>query len=187
MTEQPKEYYEKKPGFTLKSGVSDGAGRTIDYSFTTDNGQGVEYTTDGMKFDLCNKTSYELSGADCQEGEPAKIIRTFNGDIIIEALDGDVIIKGRNIRFVASDAKGEITMNAASQVATTAPKITVKGTNVDTVATATAAVAGNFVDSTAGVSKSDSVATDATQGSFLGGLIKAIQKFKKWLECAPGG
>ena len=164
MAEQPKEYYEKKPGYTIKSGTSDGAGRTMDYSMMTDTNQGFEYTKDGMKFDLCNKTSYELCGEDVQDGEPAKIIRAFNGNIIIEALDGDVIIKGKNIRFVASDAKGEITMNANAQIAQTSPKVAIKATNIDGVATSTHAVAGNFVDTAAGVSNNSSTATDETQG-----------------------
>lgn len=183
MAEQPKEFYEKKPGFTVKSGVPDGAGRTIDYSMFTDNSQGFHYTTDGMKFDICNSTCYELSGEDCQEGEPARVIRTINGDIIIDAMDGDIILRGRNIRIVAYDGEGEVTINAAKQIATNAPKQTFKGTNIDTVATATAAIGGNFVETAAGISASGGVITDITQGSFLGQIMKVLQKFKKWLEC----
>lgn len=183
MPEQPKEYYEKKPGHTVKSGVPDGTGRIIDYSVTTDLNQGFMYTQDGMKFDQCQKTSYELSGEKCQEGEPAKIIRAANGNIVIEALDGDVIIRANNIRLVAADGSGEITLSSGKHIATNAPKVTIKGTNNDILATSTASVAGNFVDSVAGVAASGGTVTDATQGSFLGGLMKILQKFKKWLEC----
>lgn len=187
MPEQPKEFYEKKPGFTVKSGVPDGTGRIIDYSVITDLNQGVMYTKDGMKFDLCNKTSYDLSGEKCQEGEPAKVIRAANGDIVIEALDGDIVIRANNIRLVAADGSGEITLTSGKQIATNAPKVTVKGTNSDILATATASVAGNFVDSVAGVSASGGVVTDITQGSFLGQIMKVLKKFKKWLECGQGG
>ena len=49
MTENPKEYYEKKPGYEVKSGTVDAAGKKIDYAVFTDNGQGFEYTQEGNK------------------------------------------------------------------------------------------------------------------------------------------
>lgn len=185
MTDQPKEYYEKRPGFEIKSGVPDGAGRTIDYSVITDKTQGFQYSTDGTKFDLTNKTSYELCGEDCQPKEPAKIIRAKNGDIIIEAMSGEIVLRGKNIRIEAIDGKGEVTVTSTSQIALNSPIQSFKSTNSNSVSTNNHTVAGNVVEDTAGVVKSSSVATDATQGSFLGSLMKVIQKFKKWLECAP--
>lgn len=185
MTEQPKEYYEKRPGFEIKSGVPDGAGRTIDYSIITDNAQGVQYSTDGTKFDLTNGTSYEACGENCQPNEPAKIIRARNGNIIIEAMAGDIILRARNIRIEAIDATGEVTVTSAKQIALTSPIQSFKSTNSNAVATNNHTVAGNVVEDTAGMVKTSSVATDETQGSFLGSLMKVIQKFKKWLECTP--
>ena len=73
MTEQPKEYYEKKPGFVVKSGTEDALRRRIDYAVFTDNGQGFEYTQDGKKFDVCRGTSLEITGSNVNEGEFGKI------------------------------------------------------------------------------------------------------------------
>ena len=183
--QQPKEHYEKKPGFTTKSGVPDAAGRVIDYSLMTDQGQGYHFTTDGMHFHKTNKTSYEISGQDCHEKEPAKVIKTLNGDIIIEAVAGDIILKGRNIRIVATDGVGEVTLTSAKQVAISAPIANVKSTTENHMSTLSYDVGSNYIDHGAGVQATSGVATDVTQGSFLGGLMNILQKFKQWLECTP--
>ena len=116
MTDQPKEYYEKKPGFVIKSGVKDVAGKYIDYSVITDMGQGFQYTEEGNKLDACKKTSYEICGEETAENEPAKVIKAKSGNIVIEALGGDIILKARNIRIVAVDGSGEITINSGISV-----------------------------------------------------------------------
>ena len=81
MSEQPKEYLDKKPGFVIKSGIKDAAKNTVDFSIITDNGQGFEYRVDGVKLDHCNAQSYEVCGRDVSAGQPAKIIRAMRGNI----------------------------------------------------------------------------------------------------------
>lgn len=182
MTDQPKEYYEKKPGFTVKSGVPDSANKKIDYSVITDNAQGFKYTEEGNKFDLCNKTSYELCGESVSKGEPAKIIRASNGDVIIEAISGDLILKGMNIRVVAKDGVGEVTINSAKQIALSAPITSVKGTNTNVLGTNNVSIGGQAVDAGAGMQFSSGVLTDILQGTFLGSAIRVLTKFKSFLE-----
>ena len=160
--------------------------RSIAYSLITDSAQGHQWTEDGRYFEKTNKTSYEICGIDCDEKEPAKIILAENGDIIINAEAGDIILKGRNIRVVAMDGVGEVTINSAKQIAMTAPVVNAKSTTENSMASLSHSVGANYVDQGAGVSATSGVATDATQGSFLGGLMKILQKFKQWLECAPG-
>ena len=53
-------------------------------------------------------------------GNPAKVIRAKNGDIHIDAMNGDIVLKGANIRLQATDSMGEVTVNAGKQVATRA-------------------------------------------------------------------
>ena len=61
MSEQPKEYYEKKPGFVVKSGTKQElTGKTTDYAVFTDNSQGFQFTTDGEHTQVTRKT-WELS------------------------------------------------------------------------------------------------------------------------------
>ena len=62
MTDQPKEYLDKRQGFVIKSGTTDRAGKITDISIITDNAQGFQYRTDGVKLDHCNAQSMEVCG-----------------------------------------------------------------------------------------------------------------------------
>lgn len=182
MSSQPKEYYEKKPGFTVKSGVPDSANKKIDYSVITDNLQGFKYTEEGNKYDNCNKTSYELCGKEVSEGEPAKIIKASNGDIIIDASAGDIILKGMNIRISAKDGVGEVTLNSAKHISLNAPITSIKGTNTNIYGSNNVSVGGQAVDLAGGMQFSTGQLTDILQGSFLGQIIKVLDKFQSFLE-----
>lgn len=182
MTDQPKEYYEKKPGFVIKSGTKDAAGKTIDFAIHTDTGQGFEYTIDGLKLDACNKTSYEVCGQDAKDKEPAKIIRAIKGDIIIEALTGDLVLRGMNIRIEAKDGVGEITINSVKQVSINSPIVNVKGSNVNTVASNSASIAAQAVDTVGNIQNTQAAAVDIGQSSILGKLLGILTKFRKFLE-----
>ena len=184
--EQPKEFYCKVQGFEFKSGVDDGAGRVIDYQVMTDTLQGIKFCTDGTHFQLNYKTSYELCGQDCDAGEPAKIIRAKNGNIVIDAMSGNIVLKGANIRLQAQDSMGEVTINAGKQVATRAAVVSTHGTKVNIMGTSDVNVGGAAVETNAKVVNSQSQATDEKQASFLGQLMSAIKKFKELLECAAG-
>jgi hypothetical protein len=182
MTDQPKEYYEKKPGFVIKSGTKDPAGKTTDFAIFTDNAQGFQYTTDGNKLDHCNKTSEEVVGTECKAKEPAKVIRAENGDIIIEALAGDIVFRGMNIRIEAKDGVGEVTINSPKQISLKAPIINQKGGNINTVASNSASVAGQAVDTVGNLQNSQASAVDECQTSLLGKLLGVLKKFKQFFE-----
>jgi len=166
------------------SGSKDFTGNTIEYAITTDSSQGFQYTGNGNKFDACFGTSYEVCGENLQkDGQPGKVIRAINGNIVIEAMGGDIVLIGNNIRLKARDGSGEITLVANSQVHTQAPIVNQKGTVSNSLMTNSTSIAANAVDTAGGIQNTSGTLTDVTQGTFLGGLIKVLQKFKKWLEC----
>lgn len=179
---QPKEYFEKKPGFVIESGVEGPNGEVIDYSVITDESQGFKYTKSGLKLDLTNGTSYEVCGEKVGEKEPAKIIKAKNGNIIFDAEGGEIVLRARSIRIVAYDANGEVTIDATKQISMKSPIQNIKSTNVNILGSNSVSIAGNAVDSVGGMQNSQGVLTDALQGSFLGGVLQAISKFKKFLE-----
>ena len=164
---QPKEFYCKYQGFEFKSGVDDGAGRICDWQVVTDNLQGIRFCTDGCHFQLCYGTSYELSGQDVGKDEPAKIIRAKNGDIHIDAMNGDIILKGMNIRLQATDSMGEVTVNAGKQIGKSAVTST-HATQVNINGTQDVDSGGATVNGHAKIVNSQSQATDEKQASFLG-------------------
>lgn len=186
MAEQPKEFYCKVQGFEFKSGVDDGSGRIIDWQVGTDKIQGIKFCTDGTHFQLNYGTSYEICGQDVGTDEPAKIIRAKNGDIHIDAMNGDIILKGANIRLQATDSVGEVTINAGKQISSRAAIVSTHGTKVNIMGTSDVNVGGAAVETNAKIVNSQSQATDEKQASFLGQLMSAIKKFKELLACAAG-
>jgi hypothetical protein len=182
MTEQPKEYYEKLPGFVIKSGLPDASGKIIDYAIITDNAQGFEYTTEGNKLDFCLKTSMEVCGKEGQDKKASKVIRAVKGDIVIEALSGDIVLRGMNIRIEATDGTGEITINSAKQVSIKSPIINQKGSNINTVGSNSASIAAQAVDTVGNLQNSQAASVDIGQASLLGKLLGVLTKFKQFFE-----
>lgn len=185
MTAQPNEYYEKFPGgFQVASGIPDPAGILIDYAVTTDNGQGFSYTQDGDKWDVTNKVSYELSGCDTKNpvpaGKPAKVIRTKSGDIVIEALGGDLILKAKNIRIVASDGSGEVTIQSGKNITIKGPVANIDSTNVNVSGKNNIGLGGGSVETFGKASSSQLKGTDIFLepiNSLLSGAYKWIKQF----------
>ena len=178
MTDQPKEYLDKKPGFTIKSGTTDRGGYVTDVSIITDNKQGFQYRTDGVKLDHCNAQSMEVCGNDTASGQPAKIIRAIRGNIQIEAIDGDIILIANNIRIQAKDGSGEVTINSTKQIAFNSPLVNTKAGNLNTVASNSASTAGQTVDNTGNLQVTTAAAVDVIQGSFLSKLMGILTKFQ---------
>ena len=184
MTDQPKEWYQKFPGFTIKSGTVDAKGRPTDLSFFTDRGQGFQYTQDGDKTDICHGTSYEICNVDGNGQSPAKIIRGANGDIIIEALAGELVLRARSIRIEATDGTGEVTINSNKQISLTSPIQNIKGTNVNIVGTNNVSTGALIKEGHGDIQNSQTSGTDETQGSLLNKILTGIKKFNKFLgEC----
>lgn len=181
MADQPKEYYEKKPGFVVKSGTPDLYGNEIDYAVVTDNGQGFEYTTDGQYRQVCRKTSYEACGLDGNDGEPAKIIRAKRGNIVIEAMDGDIILRGRNIRVVALDGTGEVTVVSGKHFSVNAPVQSFKGSNSNTVMSNSASTGAQATDTTGNMQNSQTSGAEDSEGSILTRLLNIAKKFQQFL------
>ena len=174
--EGKKEYIEKRPGFVVKSGTEDAAKRKIDYAVFTDHAQGFEYTQDGQKIDVCRGTSLEICGVDeksVQEGQPGKII---------DAKNGDITLKARNIRIVALDGSGEVTINAAKQIHTNAPITSIKGGISNTVMTNSASTGALATDTTGVMQNSQSSGAEESEGSILSKLLSLAKKFKDILE-----
>jgi ribulose bisphosphate carboxylase small subunit len=182
MTDQPKEFYEKKPGFVVKSGTKDLTGKIIDYAVFTDNGQGFQYTTDGQYKQQCRKTSYEACGLDGKDGEPAKIIRAKKGDIIIEAMDGDIILRGNNIRIVALDGAGEVTVVSGKHFSVNAPVQSMKGSNSNTVMSNSVSIGAQATDTTGNMQNSQTSGAEEGEGSLLSKLLSLAKKFQNFFE-----
>lgn len=183
MTNQNQRGYDIETFATAKTYSNVKCGNhTVDYGITTDNGIAQLLQNDGKKVEVVPSTSYEYVGEKCNEKEPAKIIYAKNGDIYLDAPFGDIIIRARNIRIVAEDGSGEITLNSGKTVEFKAPNIKESGTNVTVSATGNVEVFAGTKSGAAQISNQDGSSVDLLQGSFLGKLFGNLQSLKKFFE-----
>ena len=177
------EYFINNPGFRVTSGVkiTDGnlKGQETDYSCITDNNQGISFYKNGLQKLVVNGCSYETVGIRGKEDEPSKVICAAYGHIVIEAQDGDILLKGRNIRF---DASAELTMRGGEQIYIgKTPILNLDASNTNVLGTKNLSLGGNFIEVSGGSSVDIGTQTDKIQGGFLGALISAFDRFKDFL------
>ena len=177
---------EKKLGFRVTSGVTltDGElkNEVTDYTMFTDEGQGIAWYKNGLHRLVTNGCSYETVGVgkrgEQKENQPAKLICASTGNICLECQDGDVLIKGRNIRF---EAENELTLVSSKHISLDCSVLNLKGTNTNILATQRLSQGANFLEAEGGAGNESGTSTDAIKGGFLGKIIKAFGRFKDFL------
>lgn len=179
--QQAKEWWQQGFGYRLQGGNVE-AGKEVSYSMITDEGTGFSYYKTGDYWNINDRSSVDICGMKLNDKEVAKLIYAENGDIVLEAPGGQIQIKAKNIRLLAEDGSGEITLQAGKILEADAPTSRVKGTNVDITAVSGAQMIGSYVDSSAAVQQSNSSLTDITQGSLVGTILNALGNIKKFLE-----
>ena len=177
-----KEYYGNYPGFRIASGIKipDGElqGKYVDLEMITDEGQGWAFYKDGLHKMVVNGTSYEIVGFRGKDGVPAKMITANSGNICLEALDGDIILKARNIRFKSTD---EFTVNSGKHISLQCAEMHLAATNVNILGKKNLSMGAQFIEISGGVSVEEGTQTDKKQGGFLGSIIGTFDKFKDFL------
>ena len=86
--------------------------KKVQYSMITDSHNGFTYFENGDKGEIISGSSTEKVGMNVNSKEPAKVIYAANGDIVFEAPGGQITLKAKNIRIIAEDGEGEITLQA---------------------------------------------------------------------------
>lgn len=155
---------------------------TIDYGVTTDGGNTVFLQKDGKRNEYVPSTSYELVGDRCNDDEPGKVILATNGNIQLEAQNGDIILKARNIRIVAEDGSGEITLNSGKIIEIKAPYVKENATNIAVTASGNLETMAGTKSGSAQIQNSDGSSTDLLQGTFLGKIFSGLQSLKKFFK-----
>ena len=177
---------ENKLGFRVTSGVTltDGElkNEVTDYTMFTDEGQGIAWYKNGLHRLVTNGCSYETVGVgkrgEQKENQPAKLICASTGNICLECQDGDVLVKGRNIRF---EAENELTLVSSKHISLDCSILNLKGTNTNVLATLRLSQGANFLEAEGGAGNESGTSTDAIKGGFLGKIIKAFGRFKDFL------
>ena len=179
-------YTSNKQGFRVTSGIvlTDGElkNEITDYTMYTDEGQGIAWYKNGLQRLVVNGCSYETVGVG-KRGEQkhdqwAKIICASTGNILIEAQDGDIVLKGRNIRFRAQE---ELTMVSDKHISLDCSILNLKGTVSNVLATQRLSMGANFVETEGGNTNESGTSSDAIKGGFLGVIMQAFGRFKDFL------
>ena len=97
-------------------------------------------------------------------------------------MDGDIILRGKNIRIVALDGAGEVTVVSGKHFSVNAPVQNVKGGVSNTVMSNSASVGAQAVDTTGNMQNSQNSGVEESQSSILSQLLGIVKKFQKFLE-----
>lgn len=186
---------ERTPGYDLETLSSakiysnvDYRNNTIDYGVTTDGGASLCLQKDGKINEYSPSTSYELVGEKCNDGEPGKVIIAKNGNIHIEAQNGDIILKAKNIRIVAEDGSGEVTLNSGKIIEIKAPYVKENATNISVTASGNLETIAGTKTGSAQIQNSDGSSIDLFQGTFLGNIFSGLQSLQKFFkDCLDEG
>jgi hypothetical protein len=165
------------------------------FGLILDNNTGIKYFSNGDSMTITNKTSTEVVGVQSPENGgiipnssiPAKIIHAFNGDIVLNAEQGDIVLKGRNIRIEGVDGLGgEVTINSSKIVQISAPIVNAQSDKCTITGSISASIAGGSTETHGVIANDHSTGTDAIQASFFGQIISAIKRFKDFFDSICG-
>jgi len=171
--------------YRFEAGTKSFANGDIELGLSTPTKQGINMYKNGNCDFAINGTLKEVSGFNVKNPEQyARIIDADKGSILIQALNGTITLKAKNIRVIGVDGtEGEITFQASKTVHMDAPTITAQGTNISLAASSKAQVAGAAAASlVGGASATIDSGTDADSSSVLGKILKALEDFKKFFS-----
>ena len=70
---------------------------------------------------------------------------------MLDAQDGDIILKGRNIRISATDGQGEVTITSGKHIFLKGSVTHIRGTNINILGTNNLSLGAAFVETTGAV------------------------------------
>ena len=135
--EEIKEYFrESRPGYEIVSNAMDESHGQTEYCMTTDTAQGLHFYKRGHGKLHSNRSMEIISGETAKQGNLGVGIRAKHGAVFIDAADGDLVLRGRNIKIMTNNnSEGQIVLNAAKIIDFKAPKLNLDASYIDIKAT----------------------------------------------------
>jgi len=159
------------------------------FSLLMDNNCGILFQSDGNSLFTTDATSTEVVGRTLIPNSdiPAKIIHAINGDIVLDAKQGDIVLRGMNIRIEGIDGLGgEVTINSSKIVQISAPIVNTQSDKCTITGVVSTSIAGGSSETLGEIANDHSTGTDFIQASFFGKILSAIQRFKKFFDSICG-
>jgi hypothetical protein len=179
--------------YRFEAGTKSFANGDIELGLSTPTKQGINMYKNGNCDFAINGTLKEVSGFNVKNPEQyARIIDADKGSILIQALNGTITLKAKNIRLVGVDGvEGEITIQASKKILTNAPTVTTQGTNITLAASQNASVAGSTTTVHGATPPDVSSGAETDNSSIMGQILDSIKRFKNFFssicEDKPGG
>lgn len=161
----------------------------IHFGLITDAGSGIMFTKNGASLFTTDLTSTEVVGLNVEPGQkiPAKIIRAMNGDIVLDAEDGNIILRGNNVQIHAVDALGgQIIIDSSKIIQMNSPIANYQGDKFNVAATNSIDLGGGSAAVHGEYSQENTTGTDEIKASFFGKILSAIKKFKNFFNSICG-
>lgn len=159
-----------------------------EYCLTTDTKQGIHIYKKGcMKIGANN--SIELrTDTKPKNTDVAITLSSEIGNIVIEAKNGDVVLKGKNVQIESTDASGIVSITSKKTTKLDAPRIDIDGTNVSVLASSEVKVLGAYTTIHGGIGMEMSEGHEAIlNGSLLSKIINGLEDIKKFFKAPCGG
>ena len=172
--EEVKEFFrESRPGYEILSNAMTKAHGQSEYMMTTDTEQCLHFYKRGHCKLGSNRSMEIISGETAKQANLGVGIRAKHGAVFIDAADGDLVLRGRNIKIMTNNnSEGQIVLNAAKIIDFKAPKLNLDASYIDIKATSDLnLIAGQLVGY--------SHATDMEFGS--GDTVSLLPSLEKFL------
>lgn len=183
--EEVRNYFRQSfPGFEMVSNyetLGHGAG---EFCLTTDSSQGIHWYKQGNAKVNSNKSFELYSGKNASEKDLAIGIHAHNGHVHIRALNGDLILEGKNVKIQATGPDGSVSTNATKTAYTKAPEIQSEATKQSHQSTLDYCVVAGFFEghSEAGPASISSGDDEVLNPDFITQIVNFIDRVKKFFK-----
>jgi hypothetical protein len=159
-----------------------------EYCLTTDTKQGIQIYKQGNMKIGANKSIEIRSGSKAKNTDTSITIASECGNLVIEATNGDVVLKGKNVQIEATDKDGIVFIKSAKTIKTEAPRVDIQGTNVSVLAALGANIIGANTTIHGEISMEMTEGHEAIlNGSLLSRIINGLEEIKKFFKSPCGG
>ena len=132
----PDYFAMRRPGFNIESKCITQDHGIAEFIVSTDQNQGIQFYEKGNAKMLANKSVEIVAGKQNKDNKSFAItLDAKSGNILISCPDGDLILEGANVKIIAKDSDGDISINSPKTLSMNAPEVNLKGTKTNVSAT----------------------------------------------------
>jgi len=197
MPRKPQNYYKNRERFQILSGITTAPHGEAMYGYLTGENDGTIMYKGGREVTVAQERSLEILGTKLSTSStgnetgtnPAKLIKAENGDIILEAPLGKIILTAAQIEITATgnkviDKTGGVFIKGNSSVSISAPAVKVKTSKFAVNASHTITLIGkNYIDTIAGFHNATTIG-DGT--NLCGGIFTKATTLKNTITSIIG-